>query len=75
MDGNKLSESEKRQEVEGAEIAEPDEVRLARQELNMLHREKERTEKLRLSVQRELDDAKNRATKIEEVGRGYISTV
>ncbi len=48
-------------------IPEPDEVRVARDELMALTKEKERTERLKKSLEKELENAKDRAARLEEV--------
>lgn len=57
-------------ELSGAgsdEIPEPEDVKVAREELKVLHDEKHRTEKVRSTVYKELDVAKQRTRKLEEV--------
>ena len=49
-------------EMEGAE-----EVRTAREELKVLHEEKHRTEKIRATVKKELEMARAKTRKLEEV--------
>lgn len=49
-------------EIEGAE-----EVRTAREELKVLHEEKHKTEKLRASVKKELEAARAKTRKLEDV--------
>ncbi|XP_060067526.1 kinesin-like protein KIF19 [Ylistrum balloti] len=48
------------------DVLEPDEVRMAREELKVLHDEKHRTEKIRGTVQKELDTAKLKTTRLQE---------
>lgn len=60
----------KAMELSGAgsdEIPEPEDVKVAREELKVLHDEKHRTEKVRSTVYKELDVAKQRTRKLEEV--------
>ena len=49
-------------EIEGA-----DDVRTAREELKVLHEEKHKTEKLRGSVKKELETARSKTRRLEEV--------
>lgn len=49
------------------ELQESDDVRLAREELKVLHEEKHRTEKLRATVMKELEQARVKTRRIEEV--------
>lgn len=49
-------------EIEGAE-----DVRQAKEELKVLHDEKRRTEKIRATVKKELDMARAKTKKLEEV--------
>ena len=59
---------EKQRELEGGdELPEPEEVRQAREELKSLEAEKEKTEKLKNNVTKELENAKERAARIEGV--------
>lgn len=59
---------EKQRELEGGdELPEPVDVRQAREELISLAAEKEKTEKLKNNVQKELENAKHRAARIEQV--------
>lgn len=70
-EGDKDGDTEKQRDLEGSgsdEVADSDEVRLAREELSLLQEEKEKTEKLKTKLQKELDVAKKRASQIEEVG-------
>ena len=48
-------------------IPEPDEVRVANDELLALAKEKEQTERLKSSLEKELENAKDRAARLEEV--------
>lgn len=48
------------------EISDPEEVRIARDELKVLHDEKHRTEKIRSTVYKELEQAKAKTRKLEE---------
>ena len=50
------------------EDVEPDEVRVAREEMHALQDEKDRTDTLKSSVLKELLNAKDKASKIEQVG-------
>ena len=50
-------------ELEGA-----DEVRTAKEELKVLHEEKHRTEKIRATVKKELEMARSKTRKLEDVG-------
>ena len=64
-------ETSKALELSGAgsdEVPEPEDVRIAREELKVLHDEKHRTEKLRTTVQKELEQAKGKTRRLEEVG-------
>ena len=68
--GEKDLDSEKQRDLEGSgsdDIPEPEEVRVARQELLVLQEEKAKTEGLKSKVQKELEQAKKRAARIEEV--------
>ena len=47
-------------------VPEPEEVRVAKDELSSLEKEKERTEKLKRSLEKELENAKDRAAKLEQ---------
>lgn len=49
------------------DVTEPEEVRVAREELKVLHDEKHRTEKIRGTVQKELATAKSKTMKLQEV--------
>ena len=63
----KYLEHEKALELgEPESIPEPDEVRSARLELNALAKEKEQTEKLKANLEKELENAKDRAARLEE---------
>ena len=65
-----LAEDSKALELAGAgsdELQESDDVRLAREELKVLHEEKHRTEKLRATVMKELEQARVKTRRIEEV--------
>ena len=62
-----LTES-KELDLAGDSPVEPEEVRVAREELEALTTEKERTDKIRSRITSELEAARGRATKIEEVG-------
>ena len=53
-------------ELEGAE-----DVKTAREELKVLHEEKHRTEKIRATVKKELEVARTKTRKLEEVGLIY----
>ena len=53
-------------ELEGAE-----DVKTAREELKVLHEEKHRTEKIRATVKKELEVARTKTRKLEEVGMFY----
>ncbi|XP_041363703.1 kinesin-like protein KIF19 [Gigantopelta aegis] len=44
----------------------PEEIRVAREELKVLHDEKHKTEKLRMTVKKELEVARQKTTKVEE---------
>jgi hypothetical protein len=54
-------------ELHGESPEEPAEVQVARQDINQLQHEKERTERIRQRIRQELHSAKERAAKIEEV--------
>ena len=47
--------------------SQPEEVRVAREEIKVLHDEKRKTEKLRMTVKKELEAARQKTTKLEEV--------
>ncbi|KAL5019094.1 hypothetical protein ScPMuIL_004816 [Solemya velum] len=67
---NLLTDSEKALELSGAgsdDIPETEEVRVARDELKVLHDEKHKTEKIRTTVHKELDLAKQKTRKLEEL--------
>lgn len=49
------------------EISDPEEVKIAKDELKVLHDEKHRTEKIRSTVYKELEQAKTKTRKLEEV--------
>ena len=75
--GEKDLQSEKQRDLEGTgsdEVPEPEEVRVARQELQLLQEEKAKTESLKAKVQKELEKAKKRAAQIEEVGLYSVIT-
>ena len=66
-----IVDTSKAMELSGAgsdEVPEPEDVRIAREELKVLHDEKHRTEKLRTTVQKELEQAKGKTRRLEEVG-------
>ena len=66
--GISFVEMEKQRELEGGdELPEPEEVQQARDELKSLGTSKEKTEKLKNKISKELDNAKDRAARIEEV--------
>ena len=46
---------------------EPVEVRVARDELQVLHEEKHKTERVKATIRRELDTAREKTQKLEEV--------
>ncbi|ESP03922.1 hypothetical protein LOTGIDRAFT_110046, partial [Lottia gigantea] len=48
------------------DITEPEDVRVAREEMKVLHEEKYRTEKVRITIQHELENAKDKQKKLEE---------
>lgn len=54
------------------EIVEPEEVKVARDEIKVLHDEKYRTEKIRTTVYKELEQAKSKTRKLEEVSCSYF---
>ena len=65
---SQFSDSEKQKELAGMDEAiEPEEVTAARDDLLALDQEHDRTEKLKSSVMKELDNAKDRAARVEEV--------
>ena len=53
------------------ELSDPEEVKIAREELKVLHDEKHRTEKIRSTVYKELEQAKLKTRKLEEVRALY----
>ncbi|KAJ8319029.1 hypothetical protein KUTeg_004120 [Tegillarca granosa] len=64
-------------ELSGAgsdDIPEPEDVKVAREELKVLHDEKHRTERVRNTVYKELDVAKQRTRKLEEMIPQRIDT-
>ncbi|XP_013380933.1 kinesin-like protein KIF19 isoform X2 [Lingula anatina] len=61
-------------EAESASTPEPDDVKVARDELKVLREEKERTEKIKVNIERELVVAKRRAEKLEEILPSKISS-
>lgn len=67
---NLFTEDSKALELAGAgsdELQETEDVKLAREELKVLHDEKHRTEKLRATVMKELEQARVKTRQIEEV--------
>ncbi|XP_078317515.1 kinesin-like protein KIF19 isoform X2 [Crassostrea virginica] len=71
------TEDSKALELAGAgsdELQESDDVRLAREELKVLHEEKHRTEKLRATVMKELEQARVKTRRIEETVPQRINT-
>ena len=50
------------------EVEDPEDVGAAREQLEALQREKETADRVRLDLQKQLMNAKDRASKIEEVG-------
>ncbi|XP_063444138.1 kinesin-like protein KIF19 [Mytilus trossulus] len=55
------------------EVVEPEEVKVARDEIKVLHDEKYRTEKIRTTVYKELEQAKSKTRKLEETVPQKIS--
>lgn len=69
-----VAENRKALELSGTgtdEIEEAEEVRTAREELKVLHEEKHKTEKLRATVKKELEAARAKTRKLEEVSSRY----
>lgn len=63
-----VTEEEKENEIPGAENGvEPVEVQVARDELKVLHEEKHKTERVKTTIQRELEAARSKTHKLEEV--------
>jgi uncharacterized protein (DUF3084 family) len=63
-------EDSKALELSGAgsdDLQETEDIKLAREELKVLHDEKHRTEKLRATVMKELEQARIKTRRIEEV--------
>ncbi|KAL3877693.1 hypothetical protein ACJMK2_035359 [Sinanodonta woodiana] len=72
-----MKENEKALEMSGAgtdELNEPEDVKVAREELKVLNEEKYRTEKVRSTVRKELEMAKEKTRKLEEQIPHRIST-
>ncbi|XP_012943320.1 kinesin-like protein KIF19 [Aplysia californica] len=71
MTDNKLLDEEKENSQPSGEnvleAPEPVEVQVARNELKVLHEEKHKTERVKTTVQRELDTARNKTHKLEEM--------
>lgn len=67
---NKYLEEEKENEApegEAVPTVEPVEVRVARDELQVLHDEKHKTERVKATIRRELDTAREKTSKLEEM--------
>jgi len=65
-----VTEESKAMDLEGRgsdDLHEPDEVRVAKEELRVLHDEKHRTEKIRSTVSKELEVAKQKTKKLQDV--------
>lgn len=54
---------------------EPEDVKVAREELKVLHEEKHRTEKLRSTVSKELESAKSKTKRLQDVRYLFIYNV
>ncbi|KAI8794146.1 kinesin protein KIF19 [Biomphalaria glabrata] len=70
MTDNKFSEDDKENNVPGSVVSsgvEPVEVQMARNELKVLHEEKHKTERVKTTIQRELEAARNKTQKLEEM--------
>ncbi|GFR64801.1 kinesin-like protein [Elysia marginata] len=67
---NKYLEEEKENEAPEGDtgpVTEPVEVRVARDELQVLHEEKHKTERVKATIRRELDTAREKTSKLEEM--------
>ncbi|CAG2199560.1 KIF18_19 [Mytilus edulis] len=74
--GDNAGQMSKSMELAGIgsdEIVEPEEVKVARDEIKVLHDEKYRTEKIRTTVYKELEQAKSKTRKLEETVPQKIS--
>ncbi|XP_071106113.1 kinesin-like protein KIF19 [Haliotis cracherodii] len=66
-DGDSTDNKYKDERDSKGNIIQPDEVRVARDELKVLHDEKHKTERVRSTVRRELETAKHKMKKLEEI--------
>ncbi|XP_050391529.1 kinesin-like protein KIF19 isoform X3 [Patella vulgata] len=57
------------------DVTEPEDVRVAREELKVLHDEKHKTEKVRVTIKRELETAKEKHKKLEELIPVKVSNI
>ncbi|KAH9504088.1 Kinesin-like protein kif19 [Bulinus truncatus] len=70
MTDNKFSEEDKENDLPGSggsDGGEPVEVQVARDELKVLYEEKHKTERVKTTIQRELETARNKTQKLEEM--------
>lgn len=64
---NKFLEEDKENELPGEPGVEPVEVQVARDELKVLHEEKHKTERVKATIQKELEAARLKTQKLEEM--------